>query len=429
MKKWNLLALFSLLPVLVFSAGGKETASDGGYLRLAWWGNTVRDERTIKVVEMFKAQNPGIVIDTEITGWGSYWDKLNTQASTNNLPDIIQQDYAYIQQWVSRNQLMDLTPYVQKGTFDASRIQPDVLAGGNINGKLYGISLGLTAPGHVYDPAVVAKAGLPPIDSSKWTLADFERIALAIYQKTGVKTLPFCPSEPKSGFEPFARQNGSSFFADDGKSVGFTNDPQDLRDFWSVQVRLLEADALLSPDEAFVRTTMEEDPFSKGLTWNQFISSNQLIATANAAGRPVSMLLTPILPNSKRLGNFVKPTMYFSVSAKSANADLAVKFINYFVNDIEANNVLLAERGIPIPSHVSAHLASVNDPIQKEIFSFVDLVNRNSSPISPPDPPGSVEVVALFRDTTVQVLNKTVTIEEGIQKFIARANEILSVNK
>jgi multiple sugar transport system substrate-binding protein len=129
---------------------------------------------------LFKSKNPGVNIDTEATGWGGYWDKVNTQAASGAAADLMQQDYAYIGQWASRNQLLDLTPYIQNGVLDVSKIPDAVLASGRINGKLYGILAGTSAFGIVYDPAVLQKAGIPAIDSKTWTLKDFETTARTI---------------------------------------------------------------------------------------------------------------------------------------------------------------------------------------------------------------------------------------------------------
>jgi multiple sugar transport system substrate-binding protein len=338
-------------------------------------------------------------------------------------------DFAYIQQWVSKDQLLDLTPFIDNKTFDASNIPETLLSLGKLDGGIYGIALGTGMPGTCYDPAIVEKAELPPIDSTKWTWKDFEDISNTIYRNTGIKTLPICPQEPKSGFEVFVRQSGNNFFANDGKSLGFTNEPQALRDFWEVQLRLLDSGALLAPETAFVKTSVEEEPFVRGQTWNHFIASNQLVTYTQAAGKPIKMALIPIMENAKAYGNLAKPTMYFCIPSKSANPELAMKFINFFINDLAVSDIIQAERGAPLPNNVREHLMAVtSDPVQKEMFAFADLVAQYSIPVGPPDPPGALEVTALFRDLTVQILTKTISVDAAVSKFIAEANGILAAN-
>jgi multiple sugar transport system substrate-binding protein len=424
MKKIMLILAVLILPVLVFAGAGQETSSDN-YVRLAWWGNTVRDEQTLKVVELFKSANPGLEMDTETTGWGGYWDRLNTQAASGSAPDIIQQDYAYIGQWSSRNQLLDLTPYIANGTIDVSGIPESVLASGKIDGKLYGILLGSTAYSMVYDPAVLAKAGIASIDSTTWTMKDFEAVAETIFQQTGVQTLPFDPVDPVPPFENFIRQTGASLFSPDGKKLGFT-DTAVLKEFWEVQLRLLDKGVLIPASESFVQVTMEEDSLSTGKSWNKYIWNTQISAAAQAAGRPLDLMFLPRIEQYQRPGAYLKPSMFFSVTAQSANPEMAAKFINYFMNDKGANDIIMGERGVPAPSGMRDYLSAKVDANQQIAFAYLSQAANYSSAIDAPDPAASGEVRALFRDTTVQVLSKTITSDEGVSRFVSGANEILA---
>jgi multiple sugar transport system substrate-binding protein len=428
MKKIGLILAVLLLPAFAFGAGGKDSSGGASksYMRLAWWGNTVRDERTLKTVELYQSQNPGVTIETETTGWSGYWDKLNTQAAAGNLPDLIQHDYAYILQWAGRNQLKDLTPYTQNGVINVSRIPESALSAGKLNGKLYAISLGTNAFGIAYDPTVLAKAGVS-FDSTAWTLKEFEDIALTVYQKTGVKTLPFSTTDPKVSFDNFIRQTGKSFYSADGKSLGFADGAM-LKEFWDLQLRLLDAGALVPPDQAFITVSVEEDPFSKGQSWCQFVWSNQFAATANGANRPIELALFPSIPNAVRSGTFLKPSMFFSITANAENPDLAAKVFNFFLNDKGANDILMAERGVPVPEDVREYLSGKVEPTNQKVFAFVTLAAANSSAIDPPDPAASGEILALFRDTTTQVLNKSVSSSDAVTRFMSRANQILGGN-
>jgi multiple sugar transport system substrate-binding protein len=392
---------------------------------MTWWGNTVRDERTIKTAKLYESKNPGVTIDTETTGWGGYWDKVNTQAASNNLPDIMQHDWAYITQWANRNQLLDLTPYAQNGTIDLSKISESALSSGRINGKLYAISMGTNAYGVTIDPAVLEKAGIGTIDSTTWTWKDYERIALTVFEKTGIQTLPFSPTSPYNVLENMVRQTGKPFYNADGKSLGFT-DPAIVKEFFDIQLRLKAAGALLAADEAFITASMEEEPFVKGKTWNEFVYSNQLVAEAAAARRPIAELLLPKIDNSQRFGTYLKPSQFFSITAKAKNPDLAAKVLNFYLNDKEANDILMAERGVPIPDDVRAYLAPKVDPMMKVAFDYVTLASTNSSPMDNPDPPAAGEVMASIRDITVRVLSGQLDSTAGATQLMTSCNKILS---
>ena len=122
-------------------------------------------------------------------------------------------------QWVTRNQLADLTPYIKDGTIDLSKVNDSFLTGGMVDGKLYGISLGTNAVCLTYDPAVLAKAGIAKPDTATWTWDDFERIAIEVYRKTGVQTIPFFTTDPRGqASDPAA---GDVLFGTTG--LGFTD--------------------------------------------------------------------------------------------------------------------------------------------------------------------------------------------------------------
>lgn len=421
MKKLLVLLTVLSLPVMLFAGGGKQ-AQDTNNLRVTWWGNTVRDAGTLKVIELFKSKNPGVTIEPETTGWGGYWERLNTQIAANNVPDVIQHSTQYIVQWVSRNQLLDMGPYLNDGTINKSKISNDALAAGMVNGKVYGINIGTNAHVMLYDPAIVAQAGLPPIDSTKWTWKDFEQIALTIYQKTGVQTMP---GGGQTVIENITRQSGNPIYSADGRAMGFT-DPTVLREYFEMQLRLLDAGALYDPEEGLLTVAMEEEPFSKGKAWNVYRWSNQFIATEDAAGRVVEGGLHPRIANFKQNGTYFHAGCYLSIASSTANPKLAAQFVDFFTNNIEANEILGAERGVPIPDDVRSYLAGKVDPRAKKVFDFIDLVSRNMSPAAPPDPPGSGECEAILNNISAQILTKKISAADGVAQYMARSNQILS---
>jgi multiple sugar transport system substrate-binding protein len=425
MKKLVLMVMTLLLPALVFAGAQKEAASNN-YMRLTWWGNTVRDEQTAKVADLFKTRNPGVSIDLETTGWGGYWDKVNTQAASGSVPDLMQQDYLYIEQWASRGQLLDLMPYIQNRTIDVSSIPDSVVDSGKIDGKLYGLPLGTTIYCIAVDPEILEKAGIPKFDSTTWTWRDFERIAETVYQKTGVQTIPFGTGDAFPDVENYIRQSGVPFYAPDGKKLGF-DDASLLKEFWDMELRLPDKGVLIPASEAFVQTSMEESPLAKGRSWVMALWNTQVVAMSDAAGRPLDLVFNPRIDQYKRPGAFLKPSMFFSITAKAENPDLAAKFLNFFLNDAEANDIIRGERGVPIVASVRDSLSGKIGVSQQTAFTILSEAATKGyvSSVDPPYPAKSGEVNALLRDITVQVLNKSVSSAEGASRFVTRANQIL----
>jgi multiple sugar transport system substrate-binding protein len=408
-----------VLPAVIAAAADTKVS-----MRVAWWGNPTRDERTLKVIDMYQKKYPNVTIEPETVGWGGYWDRLNTQVASGTMPDVMQHDYAYLLQFVSRNLMADMTPFVQSRTIDLVGVSDTYLSGGKVGGKLYGVSLGTNAVSLVYDPAVLQKAGVAE-PKADWTWSDFEKMALQIYSTTKVQTLPFFTTDPRVGFDNWIRQAGSSFFSPDGKSLGFSDAAQ-LTEYFAIQLRLLKAGALVNPEIAFVSGTPQEDPFSKGNSWVQYVWSNQVISTQAAANRPIKVALLPKITGAKRPGTYLKPSMFFSIPASSQIQAEDAKFINYFLTDSQANGVLLGERGVPIIPTVRDSVKKALDPNMQMVFDFIGLVGKGySSPIDPPDPAPAGEVLKLFRDTAQEILNGKSSAEDGAGKIMTQANAIL----
>src|SRR5436190_24338146 len=102
MRKNHILTLMALLtlmlmvyiqPIAAQTDSTALPAYSGGpaELRMGWWGNDDRAERTQKVIDLFQAAYPDITIKGEPNGGASdHFQILDTQLAANNAPDSIQ---------------------------------------------------------------------------------------------------------------------------------------------------------------------------------------------------------------------------------------------------------------------------------------------------------------------------------------------------
>ena len=428
MKRFGLILVCLALPALLFAGGGRQRQGDANYLRFAWWGNTVRDERTKRLIALFEQKNPGVTVEAETTGWDDYWVKINTQAASNSLPDVMQQDYPLLNTYNDRNLLADMDPFVRRGIIDLSKWPDDIVASGKLGGKLLALSLGTNAWGIGIDPAILQQAGVT-INDTAWTWKDYEQIALTVYQRTGVQTAPFTEFDQIP--EHIARQFGASLFSRDGKSLGFTNNSAAnaavKEVFLDMILRLRAAGALFNPEEAFIEEmAMEERSISTGKTWNSFHWSNEHVGMVQAAGKPLVYYLCPTVNENKApYGTYLQPSQFLSLLTTSKKQELGAKFINFFVNDIEANRILMAERGIPAPTDVRTDLANRVDATTKYTFDYISRITPFTSPIDPPAP----DAVDEMRDMTGPILLRCylgqITSDAAMTQLVRTANDIL----
>lgn len=397
-----------------------QAAADGEKvtLNLCWWGNQIRNDVTKKAVDLYMSQNPNVEIKIEFTDWSGYWDKLSAMAAGGNLPDIIQQDYSYINQYQKSGQLADLTPFIESGIIDTSKIPDSIIESGSIDGKCYALSLGSNAPMMVYDKAVVEEAGVTLPE--QMTIDELYDISQQIYEKTGVKTF----FDGGLGMmQLIARARNSHLF--DELVAG--NSTSSKEHFANVD-RFAKAEFSISPDLLAEKSPdlVETKPIIDGTTWNDFSFSNQFISLSDTAGRELGIVMTPIANDADGQSMYLKPSQFFSIAETSPNKEEAAKFINWFTNSVECNQILMAERGIPVNTEVAEAIKPDVDPVAQMVFDYIAKVGEVAVPIDEPDPAGKGEVEALGNTTVENLRYGDITADEAAESFVAEASRILS---
>ncbi len=140
---------------------GLPAAAADTRLRMFWWGSKERADRTEAVNKLYSTQNAGVTIDGETLGWNDYWPRLATQSAGRNAPDVIQMDYRYIFEYARRGALLPLDTYSGKA-LNLSDFSAPAVDSGKVDGKIFGVSLGLNSVAMVYDKQLIESLGLKP---------------------------------------------------------------------------------------------------------------------------------------------------------------------------------------------------------------------------------------------------------------------------
>ncbi|HHV32891.1 MAG TPA: extracellular solute-binding protein [Clostridiales bacterium] len=406
------------------SAAGSDAsqaATETKKIRVAWWGNQVRNDRTTKVLKMYEEKNPGVKFETEFSDWSGYWDKMATEAAANSMPDIIQMDYQYIKQYVNKKQLADLTPYVGKQLKldDVSQFSVDV---GKFNDKLYGVSLGVTSPAMIYDIDSVQQAGVTL--KNGMTMSEFIDAAKKIKEKTG-KTCDFVYSDGETMMEYLVRGQGKVLFQDGKLGI---DSSKDVLPFFQLFEDGVKGGYLTSAEDldASVGTGIEQGLLVLGKQWEVMTTSNQLSAYAAAAkDKKLGIVTWPVGDNDTQKAMFLKPSMYFSVSAASKNVEECAKVIDFFTNNAEAYETLLTDRGVPVSNKVQEAIKPKVDESSKQLFDYISAIESECSDTNPPPPAGMTEVATLAHNLTEQVVYQKLTAQQAADQFFTQANAIL----
>ena len=415
-------------------AATSEAAADSNTsgekkLTVTWWGNQTRNERTISTLNLYAEQNAGVTFDPQVAEWADYWNKLATASAGKALPDIIQMDYKYLDQYIKNGLLTDLTPYVEDGTLDVSNIDEGILnAGKGSDGGLYAICIGENAPALVYNKTLLDENGITVKDNM--TVDEFKALCKEVYEKTGYKS-NYYYNQGENNLEYVLRAKDITLF-ENGKLGAASAD--DFNQYFGVFEDGIKEGWMLSASSFAERNigTIEQDPLVYGSdpanrSWCTFLWTNSLSAIKAAAPEGMELGITTWPSDDAKKSNYLKPGQFFCVSSDSKDPVEAAKVIDFFTNSVDANKILLAERGVPASTVVADAIAPDLDAGTQSGMTFIkNVIAPNCSQINVAPPEGTSEVVNLLKQLEEQLCYGQITAQEASEQFFTQGNAFLA---
>ena len=428
MKK--LLAVVLSLMMLLGSTALADGLAVGTYdpaaagtveLGFGWWGNQVRDEVTKNAADFFTENYPNITFNLNAQTWNNYWALMSTYAANNDLPDVMQQDYAYIEQWVEAGDLLDLTPYVESGALDLSTMPESVIATGKVGDGLYAVCCAVNAPALLYNKTLTDSLNIEVPQNLTWD--QFVEISRKIYAETGIGA-KYGDGNSENPLTYYARSLGYTALWD---KDGLLPTAEEMAGYYQRLIDGVAEGWLYDTDKlAGVNTAdLAQDPMVYGAsnevrTWSAFAFSNQIAAfQAAATADGIELGITSWASSDPVKSNYMKPGQFFAVTTDAENPDLAVAFLNYLLNDVQGNILLRAERGVPPCTATAAAIAEEvgkADPTYPASVEYLAFVGENCSPIFPPLPSyagtAQTEVIQYLAEEML-LKNPSMTAEEA----------------
>ncbi|MBT9777911.1 extracellular solute-binding protein [Clostridium sp. MCC353] len=409
-------------------AGSQAAGGDAVNLTFSWWGNQTRNERTQAVLDMYTEQNPNVTFDGQFAEWADYWNKLATASAGHSLPDIVQMDYKYLEQYVSNNLLVDLTPYIESGVIDVSNVDEGILNSGKVGDGIYAICNGINAPALLYNKTLLDENGITVKDNM--TKDEFIALCREINEKTGYKT-NVAYNNGDNFIEYTMRANGEILFEKDKLGVA---SPESLEAFFDYYETGMKEGWHVDPSIFAERTigSVEQDPLVYGtspetMSWCALYYSNQLTAVMNAAPEGMEIGMTTWPSSDPVKSDYLKPSQFFAVTVDSKNPEEAAKVLDFVTNSVECNNVLLGERGVPISNVVADAISSQMSEGDQEVIRYInEVVTPNSSTINPPAPDGASEVYDLIDKLEERLCYGEITAKEAAQELFEQGNKIMA---
>jgi multiple sugar transport system substrate-binding protein len=404
------------------------TAASGEALELSitWWGSQTRADLTQEALTLYESLNPGVTFDGQFLSGADYWNKLATSAAGHTMADVIQMDKAYIQQYVDNGMLVDLQPYVDSGVIDLSNVDPSVQEFGRIGDGLYAICIGVNSPALFYNKTLLDENSIEVKDNM--TMDEFLEICRQVYEKTGYKTnLQY--NNGTSWMDFYLRSFGEATFAD-GK-IGASE--ESIASFFNLYKMGIEEGWLVDPSVFAERTIgqPEQEPLVYGsdpsnMSWCAFYFSNNMASITNAAPEGMEIGITTWPSDDAVKSNFLKPSMFFSVSVDSEHPEDAAKLIDFWTNSVDCNKILLGERGVPVSSVVADAIAADMSATDQMVVEYINnVVTPKCSAMSPASPNGATEVYDLVYKLEEKVCYQEMTPEDAAKELMTQGNKIL----
>jgi len=220
----------------------------------AMWGDTTELANQQKIVDAFQAMNPNISVKVTVADWDSYWPKLQTDLAAGNAPDVFLMDGPLYPDYQTRDQLLDLNPYIARDGFDTGGLVDLAVKDFTApDGHLYGLPRDLNTIALFYNKTMFDAAGLPYPDAT-WDWAKLREVAAKLTKTSGGKTSQW----------------------------GFYTETSDMENFWSSLVWQAGGD-ILSADKQTV--VIDSDQAAAGIQLLQdLIYKDKVMAQPVAGG-------------------------------------------------------------------------------------------------------------------------------------------------
>lgn len=399
-------------------------------LRMAWWGSQTRHDRTIAAIELYESLHPNIKFEYEYYSFDDYFTKLKTLVASDQVWDVFQLGGNFP---MYLDKIYPLDEFVASGVVDVSNIsEANLKTTRETDGTQLGLTNGINTYGIAYDPAMFTEAGAK-LPTDDWTWEDYRTAADLITEKLGIfGSSTFKSSDFIAGCSTYIAQQGSlgqyGFFNLDLTGMGF-DDPEMLTPFIQMRADMIKKGSYPDAGASAEVSNIENDFLVTGeaaMTWvavNQFPT---IYDVCEQQGRKLALAPLPRVTSSGNAGSVIQSSQMLCVSQDSKNKEAAAAFISWFENDVDCNNILQAERGIPSNEKVREALKAAATPGQQIMYDYVDKVSKMPTPkeYNVLSPDGQDQVQDNYLNYIQQVVNGEITASEAAKKTYEDAKAI-----
>lgn len=395
-------------------------------LRFMWWGGDARNEATLAVIDQYEKLHPEIKIEAEMNSDQGYIDKVSTMLANGTAPDILQQNVDSLPDFISRGDFfVDFKEYPD--LFDASGFDETFISQfGTFDGKLLALPTGMSCLATVANTAAAEVCGVDLTKQLTWDSMLTDGKALheqnPDYYYMNVDTKILC----EYVLRPYLRQKtGESFIIDSEKKMSFTREQlvevlQYIKDCYDGGVFEPAEDSATFKGQIHTNPKWIDGKFVFAYGPSSSISLlMDAIPETNC-----SVVQMPLAEDRVSDGFFADTPQYMTVNKSSAHVEEAVKFLDYFYNDAQAQETLKDVRSVP-PTSTARSLCAEKGLLNATVVEAVDLAAGLNGK-SDKGYTTSAEVYAIQEDMIESVAYGQSTPEEAADNAIDLINDYLS---
>ena len=101
-------------------SGGSDGSDLNATITYALWDQT-QVPSIEENIAAFNEEYPNVTVNVDVTPWGDYWTKRQTEASSNTLPDVFWMNGPNFQLYASNGKVEPITGLVDAGAIDPSK--------------------------------------------------------------------------------------------------------------------------------------------------------------------------------------------------------------------------------------------------------------------------------------------------------------------
>lgn len=184
------------LPLLLSGCGfapQRSTSSNTGSQTLTFttWGTDAELASFARAIEAFEEANPGTTVALNSVPYGQMFTNIDAQLQAGNPPDIFRVPYYTFGSYAGRDQLLDLSPYLESDFSD--RFTDAAWAAVQANDRPFGVPHHTDTSAILYNKAALDSAGITSVPTSldsAWTWDELSEVAATLRGAQPAETYP-----------------------------------------------------------------------------------------------------------------------------------------------------------------------------------------------------------------------------------------------